>query len=170
MSTNGLNVVGKFIVWKAWRTRCGPNFGSTLLLLSLYLYSVPHPTILLQTGRLPYTPPINRWLAQSKNWLSSNLSINFEPSRSKWADELSKGCHHINDPGSGHIEEFPCWCCQGVYFSIVLWADYLERSMQSDFDWIWFGLPEKWVITIGFLSPVIFYPTFSKENLLNSRV
>ena len=55
-------------------------------------------------ARLPYTPPINRWLAQSKNWLSSNLSINFEPSRSKWADELSKGCHHINDPGSGHIE------------------------------------------------------------------
>ena len=29
-------------------------------------------------ARLPYTPPINRWLAQSKNWLSSNLSINFE--------------------------------------------------------------------------------------------
>ena len=106
--------------------------------------------------RLPYTPPINRWLAQSKNWLSSNLSINFEPSRSKWADELSKGCHHINDPGSGHIEEFPCWCCQGVYFSIVLWADYLKRSMHSDPDWIWFGLPEKWVTTIGFLLPVIF--------------
>ena len=45
---------------------------------------------------------------------------------------------------------------QGVYFIIVLWADYLERSMHSDSDWIWFGLPEKWVITIGFLSPVIF--------------
>ena len=44
---------------------------------------------------------------------------------------------------------------QGVYFILVLWADYLERSMHSDSDWIWFGLPEKWVITIGFLSPVI---------------
>ena len=45
---------------------------------------------------------------------------------------------------------------QGVYFIIVLWADYLKRSMHSDSDWIWFGLPEKWVITIVFLSPVIF--------------
>ena len=42
---------------------------------------------------------------------------------------------------------------QGVYFIIVLWAGYLERS---DSDWIWFGLLKKWVITIGFFSPGIF--------------
>ena len=28
---------------------------------------------------------------------------------------------------------------RGVCFIIVLWADYLERSMHSDSDWIWFG-------------------------------
>ena len=53
-------------------------------------------------------------------------------------------------------EIYTAYIFQGVYFIIVLWADYLERSMHSDSDWIWFGLPEKWVITIGFLSPVIF--------------
>ena len=59
---------------------------------------------------------------------------------------------------------------QGVYFIIVPWADNLERSMHSDSDWIWFGLPEKWVITIGFLSAVIFKETSSKENHLNCRI
>ena len=36
-------------------------------------------------ARLSYTPPINRWLAQSKNWLSSNLSINFKVKMGRWA-------------------------------------------------------------------------------------